>query len=516
MAGLKLLLDTNILIALEDPKPLEPALAALSQKAQLHGLVLFIDEAAVHDIQRDPDETRRERTLSKLRRFPILEGVAHTTDADLQTRFGSVRNDNDRCDVLMLDSLHLGVVDFLVSEDLELHKRAARAGLSDRVFRIPDALSWIRRTFEPQDFRLPYVVAKKAHQIPLADPIFQSLRDDYIDFDDWFERKCRRQHRDCWVLEIDHQIAGLVIRKDEARAEAQITLAGDRILKICTFKISPNFRGEKLGEHLLKKILWFAQANRYDATYLTAFPKHDFLIALLQSFGFEITKTLHTGELMLERRLHREEEVLLAPSEEPLSKDLAIYPRYYSGPRVGKFVVPIQAQFHVALFPEIGEAAPLPLFPSDKYVVEPGSGVGRTPGNTIRKVYVCRAATRQLKAGDLLLFYLSKSADLTRSQTVTSVGVVERVELASSANDLMRCVGRRSVYSRDALVRMLPTPAHPVVVIDFLLVGHLSTPAPVQTLVNMGAFSGRPPQSIARIRETAFQRVMPLLNVAYA
>jgi hypothetical protein len=48
---------------------------------------------------------------------------------------------------------------------------------------------------------------------------------------------------------------------------------------------SPVRCAAKLGEHLLKKILWFAQANRYDATYLTAFPKHDFLIALLQSFG---------------------------------------------------------------------------------------------------------------------------------------------------------------------------------------------------------------------------------------
>ncbi|MBL8270558.1 MAG: hypothetical protein JNL55_29420, partial [Steroidobacter sp.] len=115
MVGLKLLLDTNILIALEDPKPLEPALAALSQKAQLHGLVLFIDEAAVRDIERDADLVRRARTLSKVRRFPLLEGVAHTPDSELSVKFGPIRSENDRCDVLMLDSLQLGVVDFLIS-----------------------------------------------------------------------------------------------------------------------------------------------------------------------------------------------------------------------------------------------------------------------------------------------------------------------------------------------------------------------------------------------------------------
>ena len=298
MAGLKLLLDTNILIALEDPKPLEPALAALSQKAQLHGLALFLDEAAVRDVERDPDAMRRDRTLSKLRRFPILEGVAHTPEIALERKFGPIKGDNDRCDTLMLDSLQLNVVDFLVSEDVGLHKRAARAGLADRVFRIADALSWIRRTFEPKEFRLPYVLAKKAHQIALTDPIFDGLRDDYDGFDDWFEHKCRHQHRDCWVIEIDGQMAGIAIRKDESRTEAKIQLPGERILKICTFKISPDFRGEKLGEHLLKKILWFAQANHYDAVYLTAFKKHDFLVELLCLFGFTVTKELANGELM--------------------------------------------------------------------------------------------------------------------------------------------------------------------------------------------------------------------------
>lgn len=513
MAGLKLLLDTNILIALEDPKPLEPALAALSQKAQLHGLMLFIDEAAVRDVERDSDVVRRERTLSKLRRFPMLEGVAHTPDAELEVRFGPHKNDNDRCDVLMLDSLQLGVVDFLVSEDLGLHKRSARSGLGDRVFRISDALSWIRRTFEPQEFRLPYVLAKKAHQITLSDPIFDSLRDDYNGFDGWFESKCRRQHRDCWVIEIDQQLAGLVIRKDESRKDANITFSGERVLKICTFKISPNFRGEKLGEHMLKKVLWFAQANRYDVVYLTAFRKHDFLIELLNLFGFVVTQTLSTGELMLERCMHHQAEVKLAPGESALSKDLAIYPRYYSGPDVGAFVVPIQPQFHVTLFPEIAEGRPLPLFPADKYVVEAGGGP-RTPGNTIRKVYVCRAATRQLRAGDVLLFYLSKSEGLLRSQSVTSIGVVENVELAASANDLMRCVGRRSVYTRDDLIRMNPSDSSVILVIDFLLIGHVSPPVSLSALIGLGVFSSRPPQSIARIDGAAFRRLQPSLSIA--
>lgn len=503
------------MIALEDFKPLSADLAALSQKAQLHGLTLFIDEAAIRDVNRDPDLERRTRTLSKLSRFPLLEEVAHSNDDAIVARFGHSKNDNDRCDALMLDSLYLGIVDFLISEDVRLHKRAARSGLADRVFHIAGAVSWIRRTFEPQDFRLPYVLARKAHQISLADPFFETLRDDYPEFDSWFESKCRREHRDCWVVEIDHRLAGLAIRKDESEIDAQSSNTVRRILKICTFKISPDFRGEKLGEHLLKKILWFAQANAYDLAYLTAYPKQAFLIALLQQFGFQATRTMANGEQVLERQFLHGQLIDLVGTETPLVKDMEIYPRYYSGSRVSKFVVPIRPPFHTALFPEIAEAVPLPMFPNERFVVEADAGTDRTPGNTIRKVYVCRAPTRPLQPGDLLLFYLSKSDDLVRSQAVTSIGIVEATQLATSINDLLRSVGRRSVYSHSDLNAMNPISGSPVLVIDFLLIGHLQPSIHLEKLIDISVFVSRPPQSIARINDQAFSRLNDLMTLGY-
>lgn len=515
MVGLKLLLDTNVLIALEDAKPLPPEIAALSQKAQLHGLTLFVHDAALRDVERDPNPDRRALTMSKLQRFPILEHVAHGSDAELESCFGPLRTDNDRCDVRMLDCLRLEVVDFLVTEDIGLHKRAARAGLAGRTFRVRDALAWIRRTFEPQDFRLPYILPKKAHQISLADPIFASLREDYPGFDKWFETKCVRSHRDCWVIDIGSRLAGLVIRKDETHAEANTVHVGKRILKICTFKISPDFRGEKLGEHLLKKVLWFAQANQYDLVYLTAFPKQGFLIELLQAFGFGVTKTLDTTELVIERAIHREEVIELPESTDPLAHDFRVYPRYYDGSAVPKFVVPIQWRYHVSLFPEIAEATPLPLFPNERFVVEADLDIDRTPGNTIRKVYVCRAQTRKLQPGSILLFYLSKSG-MSRSQHVTSIGIVERSYLAKSLNGLMRGVGRRSVYSQRDLAAMNPRGDSPVLVIDFLLAGHLEPAVPLSTLLAARVFSSRPPQSIASVEEQAFERLRPHLKVSFA
>lgn len=238
MAGLKLLLDTNIFIALEDPRTVPPGMALLAQKAQLHGLTLFLDDACTADIERDPNLERREATLSKLQKFPTLPRVAHRIESVMTERFGSIRNPNDRCDVLMLDTLDLNVVDFLVTEDIGIRKRAERASLRDRVFTVREALAWIQRTFEPREFRLPYVVSRKAYQIPTSDPIFESLREGYPDFDRWFA-KCVNEHRDCWVVEIEGQLAGLVVYKPEIHTQARTRHPGPRILKVCTFKMKP-------------------------------------------------------------------------------------------------------------------------------------------------------------------------------------------------------------------------------------------------------------------------------------
>jgi ribosomal protein S18 acetylase RimI-like enzyme len=518
MAGLKLLLDTNIVIALEDPRTVPPGVALLAQKAQLHGLTLYLDDACVADIERDPNLERREATLSKLHKFPTLPNVAHRSDAELTARFGDVRTPNDRCDVLMLDTLDRNVVDFLVSEDIGLHKRAERAALRDRVFTVREALGWILRTFEPREFRLPYVASRKAYQIPTSDPIFDSLREGYPDFDDWWLQKCVRQHRDCWVVEIDGQLAGLVVYKTETHAEAHTRHPGPRILKVCTFKMKPEYRGEKFGEQLLKKVLWYAQGNGYDLVYLTAYADQEFLITLLQTFGFEITRTQSNGELMIEKALVPNEQPVLLESS-AIESDMRAYPRFYEGEDVGKYVIPIQPAFHRVLFPEISESVSLSLFPEMEFGVDSNTNGDRTPGNTIRKVYVCRSPTRTLSPGDLLLFYLSKSSakseELVRSQTVTTIGVIEQVQQAVSTTQLLRLVGRRSVYTRKDLEDWGASEDRPVLVIDFLLNGHFQPPVTLATLLARGAFTNRPPQSIKELTEESYRAVRSSTQVHY-
>jgi hypothetical protein len=139
----------------------------------------------------------------------------------------------------------------------------------------------------------------------------------------------------------------------------------------------------------------------------------------------------------------------------------------------------------------------------------------RTPGNTIRKVYLCRTPTNQLKPGSILLFYRSQSQGYVASQSVTSVGVVEAVTRASSLDDLVRITAKRSVYSEEQLAGFRATEAHPVQVIDFLLIGHLEPPMKLSDLKNEGVFAGRPPQSICYLPPPRFRPVQRRMSFGF-
>ncbi|MBF0375733.1 MAG: hypothetical protein HQL39_20270, partial [Alphaproteobacteria bacterium] len=208
-------------------------------------------------VTRDKDAARREVTRSKLDKFQRLRGVPPQPDAELIARFGPIKSENDRADVRLLAALDAHAADFLVTQDIGLHRRAERAGLGARVLTVDAALEWLRQTFQARSVRLPYVKEKQAYEVDPKDPIFASLREDYDGFDAWFDT-CRKQHRDCWILKIDDRIAGIVIRKDEDHPTAGTKHPGPRILKICTLKVNDDFRGERFGELLFKQVLWFA------------------------------------------------------------------------------------------------------------------------------------------------------------------------------------------------------------------------------------------------------------------
>jgi ribosomal protein S18 acetylase RimI-like enzyme len=518
MSGRKLLIDTNVFIGLEDEKEVAPEFATMQQLCAQHGVRVFIHERAADDIGRDRDAKRRAISLSKIRKFEQLARVSQPPKGDLERRFGAMPKPNDEVDVALLHALDINAVDFLVTQDQGIHTRARRASpaLGNRVLTVPDAVVWLRAAFEPRQVRLPLVEEVPAHAVPLDDEIFDSLRDGYPGFDEWWRTKCVPAHRECWVVSIASEIAGLVVRKEETHAEAGTQYPGPKILKVCTFKVKPKFRGEKLGELLLKQILWFAQMNAFDLVYLTTFESQAVLIEVLKYYGFVMTGTNNLGEHIYEKPLPR--GLLVAGSADELF-DLARmnYPRFAARTPAMTFCVPIQSEFHDILFPELAVKVPKPqgdLF-AQPGLSEAGQAI-RRPGNTIRKVYLCRAATRQMQPGSVVLFYRSRSPGYLVSQCITSVGVVEAVHQATSLDDLVRLSAKRSVYSEANLAAFEATVQRPVMVIDFLLVGHIEPAIKLDELLKMGVFNNTPPQSISQLPETRFKPVRNRMAFGFA
>jgi hypothetical protein len=66
---MKLLIDTNIIIGLEDAGEIKERFADLVRKCGERSISVFVHEVSKEDINRDKDKARRAATLSKIAKF---------------------------------------------------------------------------------------------------------------------------------------------------------------------------------------------------------------------------------------------------------------------------------------------------------------------------------------------------------------------------------------------------------------------------------------------------------------
>jgi hypothetical protein len=231
MNRFKLLIDTNVVIGIEDSQPVRASLAELVRLSGEHAVGLFVDGTNYDDIARDKDPVRRAVTLSKLDKFQRLRDVQLLCDKQLIGRFGPINTEKRSSRCAPVGGARGKGSRFPRKSRHWPSSQSDRAGLGASVFTVEEALQWLKQTFAARSVSLPYVVERKAYEISLDHPILESLRDAYPGFDGWFN-KCRSQHRDCWVLEIGDEIAGRIIRKTETHAEAGTLFAGTNILNL--------------------------------------------------------------------------------------------------------------------------------------------------------------------------------------------------------------------------------------------------------------------------------------------
>ncbi len=478
---LRILLDTNILIPLQDSfLVLEDNLKNLIRLANAGGHQLLYHPASIEDIKRDKDEARRKRTLDRLPQYTRLEDVSRSPENTALT------SPNDACDNDILHALKCDAAHALVSEDKKLHVEARRLGLADRTYTIQTAEHWLRRLVEPTEVRLPNVDDVSMHSLTqeLERDFFDSLREGYDGFDDWFRAKARTG-RKAWVTRgADGCVEALCIytvQEEEKINDAKDVLPG-KSLKLCTFKVGERVRGRKIGELFLKAAFRYATENRCEHVFLTTSHEQTYLQLLLEDFGFEERGAYGTDQVFVKRH------PIEAPSLDltPLEFVRKLFPHYRCDVGVQKFIVPIQPRYHKTLFPELEPQSDL-------------FGTGATPGNAIKQAYICKSNTSKPNVGDVVLFYRTDD-----EKAITSLGVIERFELHDDPNTIMQIVSRRTVYSQAEILEMTQKPMK---VMLFRLVGHFDRPVTFTTLIELKVVNG-PIQSITHITDASFSKLI--------
>jgi L-amino acid N-acyltransferase YncA len=381
---------------------------------------------------------------------------------------------NNWVDNNLLAALKGDLIDYLVTEDIGIHKKAKKLNLKSRVLLLADAVVLIKDLFDTTPSPPPAVTNPYIYEIDTNDLIFNSLREDYQGFDEWLV-KCKREQRRAYVVTTveNKDIAAIAILKRENNLPNG---QEGKVLKICTFKVSPYFGGNKLGELLLKAIFEYLFVNKYRFAYFTTYEKQDQLIEFAKDFGFfEIENNQSEQELAFCKDLKFEHGDI--ESIKPFDFHLKFGPRVTSFRGNSAFIIPIQPNYHNILFPEL--ELQKSLFP-----------VMRPCGNSIRKAYLSHSLSSKIKRGDNIIFY--RSYDI---KAVTCLGIAEGTFRSNNANEIAQYVGSRTVYSFSTIKEMC---SKPVLAIKFRLVQPLSETIPLRTLRKHGIIKGQP-QSITEI-----------------
>lgn len=126
-------------------------------------------------------------------------------------------------------------------------------------------------------------------KLDLSDNFFDSLRYEYLGFNDWFIKKANLGVSS-YINYKNNKISSLCIIKfeyeDEDYSMFKNPFDKNRRIKICTLKVTDT--GKKIGSKYLKLIRDIAIKNNINEIYITLFDNHKDLIELLDLFDYKL------------------------------------------------------------------------------------------------------------------------------------------------------------------------------------------------------------------------------------
>jgi hypothetical protein len=280
-------------------------------------------------------------------------------------------------------------------------------------------------------------------ELDLDDVFFESLKNDYPGFNNWFIKKA--QETAFVVKNLDGIQAFLYMKiedENEDYTHFEKILEPAKRLKVGTFKISQN--GFYLGERFFRIILEHAIINKVEEIYVTIFPKREEqkkLISFMEDFGFILyTNNKDTKEQVYVRKMNT--ILTNEPSLNNFPYIKKIVARNY-------YLLCIDSIYHTKLIPDsiIREENPSD-FTSDI-----------TAANAIQKIYIGNYQINP-QPGDIIIYYRMKPKGDNRTArfatTLTGFGLVsEAHKNIKSYETVEKIISKRSVLTEKEIKEKL-------------------------------------------------------------
>ena len=426
----KILLDTNMFIYLEDYAVTEEKVATLTKRLfDSDQYKIVIHPKTKEEILKIKEEEKRNIFFSKISVYKEIKSAPIATE-----KFHNLvgcSNSHDAIDNELLFSIYRNCAQYLITNDKDLIKKAQKVDLNDRVLSIDQALEKFQEN-SSEDIRKPVFISYKyLHELDINDDFFDSLKKDYAGFEEWFKKK-QSDEAQAYVTEFDGHLTSFLMLKVEDKKEKYKDFLKPfkpaMRLKISTLKVADT--GKRIGETFIKIIMVKAIKERVDEIYVTVFDKQEYLIDMLESYGFKKytkKKTLRSdGKYELEN---------------VMVKSMKNKENYYPFFEVGNnriFLVPIRDNYHHLLFQESERQIQLSL--------EDFQGKN-TASNSLKKAYLCDSKIKQIQKGSILLFYSSGT-----KKAITSLGIVDAVfNKFNNFEELYNLVKKRTAYGEHEL-----------------------------------------------------------------
>lgn len=425
-----ILLDTNMFIYLEDYKVTNEKIITLTKRLfDSDKYKIVIHPKTKNEILKIKDLNKRKIFLSKISVYKEVESAPSITE-DFNNIVGC-KNSNDKIDNELLFSIYRNCAYYLITNDKGLIRKAKTIHLEDRVLSIDKALL----LFKEDDIKIIkkpiFIDLKYLYELDINDVFFDSLKQDYSDFANWFATK---QLLKCqaYVSEEKNKLTSFLMLKIEDETEKYDEFLEPflpaRRLKISTMKVS--IEGKKIGETFIKIIIEKAMQEKVDEIYVTTFEKQSLLIEMLEEYGFKkVTKKrtkIPDGKIELE-------DVLVKRI-----KDKTNYFPFFTINGKKKFIVPIKEKYHNLLFQESEKSIQLSM---DDY-----NGLN-VASNSIKKAYICCSNIKKIEKGSIILFY---SSGIKKS--ITCLGIVDGVFTNfNNYEEMYKMVKKRTVYDESEL-----------------------------------------------------------------